>query len=202
MRRPDEECTTHPSPDSSGEHPNSASGTPSGNPPGDPPGRPPGPVSPKPAPPNAFTADLFTALDEREPEPAVPESANAGPWHVVKLHGRGAPLFACQAAGEPGPRLTFDAPDLANLAAATLAVSERPPRFRWQRAGDGRLHLLHDGQPVGTATVAADALPLELTRLADLRAEPEPLARFLASVPQDVLRRAGVLVMEILREQR
>jgi len=172
MRRPDEKCTTRP------------------------------PSGPSGDPPNAFAPALFAALDEREPEPAVPEAANAGPWHVVKLHGRSDPLFACHAAGEPGPRLTFDAPDLANLAAATLAVSERPPRFRWQRSDDGRLHLLHDGQRVATAAVAADQLPLDLTRLADLRGQPLPLAQFLVSVPQDVLRRAGALMMEILREAR
>jgi hypothetical protein len=47
-----------------------------------------------------------------------------------------------------------------------------------------------------------DTLALDLTRLADLRGQPLPLARFLVSVPQDVLRRAGVLMMEILRETR
>jgi hypothetical protein len=177
MRRPDEKCTTRPSGDSSLDNPTQDK-------------------------PNAFAPALFTELDEREPEPAVPESANAGPWRVIKLHGRSDPLFACQAGGEPGPRLTFDAPDLANLAAATLALSERPPRFRWQRSEDGRLHLLHDGQRVATAEVEADALLLDLTRLADLRAQPLPLAQFLVSVPQEVLRRAGVLVMEILREAR
>jgi hypothetical protein len=172
MRRPDEKSTTHPSP---------------------------GPAGDKP---NAFASALFEELREREPEPAVPEAGNAGPWHVLKLHGPREPLFACHGAGEAGPRLTFDAPDLANLAAAALAVSERPPRFRWHRSEDGRLHLLHDGQRVATAEVAGEDLPLDLTRLAELRAQPLPLAQLLASVPQEVLRRAGVLVMEILREGR
>jgi hypothetical protein len=180
MRRPDEKSTTQPSPDS------------------------PGSAGEKPSPdkPNAFASALFEELREREPEPAVPEAGNAGPWRVIELHGPREPLFACHAAGEAGPRLTFDAPDLASLAAAALALSGRPPRFRWQRAEDGRLHLLHDGQSVATAAREEECLPLDLTRLADLRAQPLPLARFLVSVPQDVLRRAGALVMEILREGR
>ena len=159
--------------------------------------------------PNAFAPALFDELREREPEPAVPEGAHAGPWHVVKLHGRET-LFACHAAGEPRPRLVFDAPDLASLAAAVLAVAERPPRFRWQRGDDGRVHLLQDGQAVATAAplegTEGEPLPSDLvrdlTRLADLRSQPLPLAQFLASVPTEVLRRAGALFLEIVREGR
>lgn len=200
MRRPDEKSTTH-----SSTHSATPSATDSA--PGSPGNR---PAPPAPEKPNAFAPTLFDELREREPEPAVPEAANAGPWRVIKLYGRNDPLYACHAAGEPGPRLTFDAPDLANLAAATLAVSERPPRFLWHRSEDGRLHLLHDGQRVATAAADAEALGLDvgggLTRdldlLGDLRGQPLPLARFLVSIPQDVLRRAGTLVMEILQEGR
>jgi hypothetical protein len=41
------------------------------------------------------------------------------------------PLWACYGAGERGPRLTFQEPDLAYLGAAGLAVAERRARFRF-----------------------------------------------------------------------
>lgn len=82
--------------------------------------------------------------------------------------------------------------DLAYLTAAALHLAERPRRFRFQTGGDGRLHLMHDGE--GVATVASAALEStsladDLTRLADLRAHPLTLAQFLASV----LERAGAM---------
>jgi hypothetical protein len=101
------------------------------------------------------------------------------------------------------------APDLAYLAAATLHLADRPHRFRWQRGaerrGQGGLHLMHDGYPVATAGPAAqeaESLPQDLTRLADLRVQPLALAQFLLSVPDEALKRAGELVMELLGEAR
>jgi hypothetical protein len=45
------------------------------------------------------------------------------------------------------------------------------------------------------------SLPTDLTRLADLRVQPQALAYFLLAVPDDVLDRAGTLAMELLREE-
>ena len=62
---------------------------------------------------------------------------------------------------------------------------------------------MHDGYPV--ALVASDfpegcSLPADLIRLADLRVRPQALAHFLMAVPEEVLERAGALVMRMLRE--
>jgi hypothetical protein len=158
---------------------------------------------------NAFAAHFFEHLARRDVHPATPEADHAGPWRVVKLHGEGPVRFACFAAGERSPRLAFEAPDLAYLAAATLHLTDRPHRFRWQRGaerrGQGGLHLMHDGYPVATAgpaTHEAESLPQDLTRLADLRVQPLALAQFLLSVPDEALKRAGELVMELLGEAR
>ncbi|MFP3940908.1 MAG: hypothetical protein ACLF0P_11425 [Thermoanaerobaculia bacterium] len=141
----------------------------------------------------------------------------------------GSPEWGCVPEGGRGPALVFDSPDLAYLAAAALEVAERPARFRVRdrpapgpgearRPGLGAgpapdpdphleepldlldLEVLHDGHPVGRAALAGDTLPLDLTRLADLRVRPRALAHLLLSVPEEVLRRAGVIVAEMARE--
>jgi hypothetical protein len=164
-------------------------------------------------PPDAFTRELFAELRRRDHHPATPEADFAGPWRVTRLHGAPAPApeetpadgvrWACFGAGEPGPALTYQAPDLAFLGAAGLALAERPPRFRFQRGADGRVHLMHDGCPVAVVAPSVpegSSLPTDLTRLADLRVQPQALAHFLMAVPEEVLERAGVLVMRMLRE--
>jgi hypothetical protein len=110
--------------------------------------------------------------------------------------------------GERGPHLTFDDPtlaDLAHLAAAALALAERPCRFRFQKGADDRLHLMHDGACVATVdspTLEHTSLATDLTRLADLRANPLALAQLLAASPEIVLRRAGVIALDELRNER
>ena len=158
---------------------------------------------------NAFAPHFFEHLARRDFHPATPEADHAGPWRVVKLHGEGPVRFGCNALGERSPRLSFEAPDLAYLAAATLHLTDRPHRFRWQRGaerrGQGGLHLMHDGYPVATAGPAAqeaESLPQDLTRLADLRVQPLAFAQFLLSVPDEVIKRAGELVMELLEEAK
>jgi hypothetical protein len=57
---------------------------------------------------------------------------------------------------------------------------------------------------VGTADPSApesDQLPVVLTALHHLRVQPEALAHFLLAVPDEVLRRAGVLLAEVARGQ-
>jgi hypothetical protein len=104
--------------------------------------------------------------------------------------------------------LTFCDPahaDLAHLAAAALAVAERPRRFRFQRGGDDRLHLMHEGAGVATVhtpELEHTSLADDLTRFADLRVQPLALAQFLAAVPAAVLRRAGVIWMDELGKAR
>lgn len=154
---------------------------------------------------NAFRAELFTALRDRDPEPAAPEGELPGPWRVTRLWGDGPPTWAVYGLGERAPRLTFDHPDrsdLAHLAAAALALAERPPRFRFQRGGDNRLHLMHDGEAVavvGSAALEGTSLATDLTRLADLRVQPLALAQLLAAVPTAVLERAGAVLMDEVR---
>ena len=154
--------------------------------------------------PSAFSADFLAELSRREPAPAAPEADLAGPWRVAQLCGAGDPRWACLAAGERQPRLVLQAPDLAYLTAAALAVAARPAAFRFQEDADRRLHLLHHGRPVGTSAgliqVGADTLPLHLTALADLRVRPLAFAHLLLGVPDDVLRRAGVIAVQLLRE--
>ena len=58
-------------------------------------------------PPNAFTDDLFAALDERDLEPAVPEGHLPGPWRVTRLWGDGPPPL-----GRLRPRRARAAADL------------------------------------------------------------------------------------------
>jgi hypothetical protein len=131
---------------------------------------------------NAFRAELFAALRERDPEPVAPEGVLPGPWRVTRLWGDGPPVWAVYGLGERGPRLHFDHPDrsdLAHLAAAALALAERPLRFRFQHAGDDRLHLMHDGEGVAvvhSAVLENTSLAADLTRLADLRVQPLALA--------------------------
>jgi hypothetical protein len=165
-----------------------------------------------PLPDNAFTPALFAALDQREHEPVVPEGELPGPWRVTRLWGDGPPLWAVYGLGERAPRVTFGDPahsaehgDLAYLTAAALALAERPRRFRFQPGADGRLHLMHDGQAVatvGSAVLESTSLASDLTRLADLRAQPLALAQFLAAVPAGVLERAGAMLMDELRKAR
>jgi hypothetical protein len=81
--------------------------------------------------PNAFASEFFDELRRRDRHPATPEADFAGPWRVMRLWGDGPPLWACYGAGERGPRLTFQEPDLAYLGAAGLAVAERRARFRF-----------------------------------------------------------------------
>jgi hypothetical protein len=123
------------------------------------------------------------------------------------LYGSGDPRWACLAAGERQPRLTLQAPDLAYLTAAALAVTERTDTagaFRFQQDADRRVHILWHGRPVGTAPglvqVASDTLPILLTALADLRTQPLPLAHYLLAIPDEALRRAGALAVQLLRE--
>jgi hypothetical protein len=139
----------------------------------------------------------------------VPEGGFSGPWRVTRLWGDGPPLWACYGVGERAPRLTFEEPDLAYLAAAALAVAERRQRFRFQTGADDREHLMHDGMPVANVgspvlggVLTGTSLPADLTRLADLRAQPLALAQFLLSVPDEVLERAGAIFMDELRRSR
>jgi hypothetical protein len=158
--------------------------------------------------PNAFSPELFESLHHRDPEPAAPEGHLPGPWRATRLHGDGPPLWAVYGLGERGPHLKLDDPehaDLAYLAAAALALAERPPRFRFQKGADGRLHLMHDGAcvaTVGSPALEHTSLATDLTRLADLRANPMALAQLLAATPETVLRRAGVIVLDELRKGR
>ncbi len=160
---------------------------------------------------SAFSPDFLAELARRDPAPATPEADNAGPWRVTPLYGAGTePRWACLAAGEGQPRLTLQAPDLAYLAAAALAVAERPPTFRFQEDAARRLdlhwHLLWHGRPVGTARglipVGGDTLALHMGGLADLRVQPLAFAHYLLSVPDETLRRSGRILMDILREAR
>jgi hypothetical protein len=158
-------------------------------------------------PPNAFAPELFAELRRRDHHPATTEGDFAGPWRVARLHGAPPPAdgvrWACFAAGERAPRLSYPEPDQAFLGAAALALAERPPRFRFQKGADGRMHLMHDGYPAAVVAPSVPegcSLPADLTRLADLRVRPQALAHFLMAVPEDVLERAGVLVMRMLAE--
>ncbi len=151
--------------------------------------------------PNAFSLDFLAEVARREPAPATPEADLSGPWRVTPLYGAGdTPRWACLAAGERQPRLTLLAPDLAFLAAAALAIAERPASFRFQEDADRRLYLLWHGRPVGTSSYQGDTLPLHLTGLADLRVRPLAFAHYLLSVPDETLRRSGRILMELLRE--
>ncbi len=157
--------------------------------------------------PNAFAPDFLAELARREPAPATPEADLAGPWRVTALYGAGdEPRWGCIAAGESRPRLVLQAPDLAYLAAAALAVAERPPTFRFQEDAGRRLHLLWHGRPVGTAAslipVGGDAFALHMSGLADLRVQPLAFAHYLLSVPDETLRRSGRILMDLLREAR
>jgi hypothetical protein len=164
--------------------------------------------SPGTPPPNAFTPELFAALDEREPEPVALEGELPGPWQVTRLWGDGPPLWAVYGLGERGPRFTFADEahaDLAHLAAAALAVAGRPRRFRFQRGGDGRRHLMHDGDGVATVRTPElehTSLADDLTRFADLRVQPLALAQLLAATPAAVLKRAGAIFLDEIRKAR
>jgi hypothetical protein len=146
---------------------------------------------------NAFCPEFLHDVAEQEPEPAVPEAELAGPWRVVKLHGDGDPVWAVYACGERRPAVSFQEPDLAHLAAA--AVAKRPARFGMLTDGAGTVHVRHDGRTVGTASIAGDSLPLDLTRLAELRAQPLALAHLLRSVPEAALRRTGAILASMAR---
>jgi hypothetical protein len=105
--------------------------------------------------------------------------------------------------GERPPRFSFREPDVAFLTSAGLTLADRPARFKFLRDAEGTLHLLFDGWPVGTAAPSAERseqLPAVLTALADLRVQPEALAHFLLAVPDEVLRRCGVILARMARE--
>jgi hypothetical protein len=160
-----------------------------------------------PQPPNAFSRELFSELRRRDHHPATTEGDFAGPWRVARLYGAPPPAdgvrWACFGAGEREPALHYPEPDLAFLGAAGLALAQRPPRFKFLRGADGRMHLLHDGYPVAVVAPSVPegcSLPADLTRLADLRVRPQALAHFLMAVPEEVLERAGVLVVRMLAD--
>jgi hypothetical protein len=191
MRRRDDEFTRSPS--------ESPSGTPSGQS-----SNPPSPPH-QPQPPNAFDRAFLETFSRREPAPATPEADHAGPWRVLRTYGADDPRWSCYAAGECPPlpgRYRFREPDLAHLTCSGLSLVDRPPRFRYQVDAAGTLHLMHDGYPVGQVRKGApqsDQLPLILTALANLRVQPEALAQFLLAVPDEVLRRCGVILGEMMR---
>jgi hypothetical protein len=151
--------------------------------------------------PNAFDRDFLDTFSRRDPAPATPEAAHAGPWRVTRLHGAADPRWACVAAGERPPRFSFREPDLAHLTSAGLTLVDRPPRFRFQVDAAGTLHLMHDGYPVGTAARESDQLPTILTALANLRTQPQALAHLLLAVPDEVLERCGVILARMAREE-
>jgi hypothetical protein len=182
MRQRDDEFTRSPS------------DSPSTPPPGGSSGRPPL------EPPNAFDRDFLDGFARREPAPATTEGDSAGPWRVTRLHGDGDPLWACYGAGERPPRFSFREPDVAFLTATGLTLADRPSRFKFVRDAEGTLHLLYDGWPVGTAQQESEPLPAILTALADLRVRPQALAQFLLAVPDEVLRRCGVILARMARE--
>jgi hypothetical protein len=189
MRQRDDEFTRSPSSHPSQPPSGSSSGQPS-NPPHEPP--------------NAFDRSFLETFSRREPAPATPEADNAGPWQVKRLYGHGDPRWACYAAGEGPPlpgRFRFREPDLAHLTCSGLSLVDRPLRFRFLVDAVGTLHLMHDGQSVGTAQRQSDQLPLVLTALANLRVQPEALAQFLLAVPDEVLRRCGVILARMAGEE-
>jgi hypothetical protein len=148
---------------------------------------------------NAFDRDFLETFSRREPVPATPEADNAGPWRVTRLHGSGDPRWACIAAGERPPRFSFREPDVAFLTSAGLTLADRPARFKFLRDAEGTLHLMHDGWSVGTAQRESEQLPMVLTALANLRVQPQALAQFLLAVPDEVLRRCGVILARMAR---
>jgi hypothetical protein len=122
---------------------------------------------------------------------------------VSALHGPGDPRWGLIAAGERPPRFSFREPDVAFLTSAGLTLADRPSRFKFLRDAAGTLHLMHDGHSVGTAAPGAERgeqLPLVLTALANLRVQPEALAHFLLAVPDEVLRRCGVILAEMAQD--
>ena len=197
MRQRDDEFTRSPSSPSS-EAPSGGSSGHSSNPPN--------PPHPPHEPPNAFDRSFLETFSRREPAPATPEADNAGPWRVQRLHGEGDPRWACYPAGECPPlpgRYRFREPDLAHLTCSGLSLADRPLRFRYQVDAAGTLHLMHDGFPVGQARRGAaqsDQLLLVLTALVNLRVQPEALAQFLLAVPDEVLRRCGVILSRMAGE--
>jgi hypothetical protein len=151
-------------------------------------------------PPNAFDRDFLETFARREPAPATPEADHAGPWRVTRLHGQGDPRWGCIAVGERPPRFSFREPDLAHLTTAGLELADRPSRFGFLRDAAGTLHLMHDGQSVARAERGSDHLTVVLTALADLRTRPQALAHFLLAVPDEVVRRCGVILAQMARE--
>lgn len=57
---------------------------------------------------------------------------------------------------------------------------------------------MQDGHSVGTPQRESESLPVHLTGLVHLRAQPLALAHFLMAVPDEVLERAGAIVMEMV----
>jgi hypothetical protein len=154
---------------------------------------------------NAFAPELFEELRLRDPAPVAPEGELPGPWRVTRLWGDGPPLWAVYGLGERGPRMSFEEPDLAYLAASALALAERPERFRFQAGADDRHHLMHDGAGVATVhspVLENTSLAADLTRLADLRVQPLALAQLLAAIPAGVLERSGAILMDEVRKAR
>ena len=150
------------------------------------------------SPPNAFDRQFLDVLARRDPAPAVPEADNAGPWQVTRLHGHGPTRWACIARGERPPRFGLQEPDVAHMVAAGCSMADRPTRFQYQVDAAGTLHLMNDGHSVGTARQESESLPLHLTGLDHLRADPLALAHLLVAVPDGVLERAGTIVMEMV----
>jgi len=190
MRRLEDEFTRSPSSSSSSPPPPSSSGGSSGPPPHEPP--------------NAFDREFLDTFARREPAPATPEAENAGPWRVTALHGGHDPRWGLIAAGERPPRFSFQEPDVAFLTSAGLTLADRPARFKFLRDAAGTLHLMHDGHSVGTAVPSAEhseQLPIVLTALANLRVQPEAVAHFLLAVPDEVLRRCGVILARLAGEE-
>ena len=191
MRQRDDEFTRSPSNNPSPPPPPASSGGSSGRPPHEPP--------------NAFDRDFLDTFARREPAPATPEADHAGPWRVTRLHGAGEPRWGCIAAGEPPPRFQLREPDVAFLTSSGLTLADRPVRFGFLRDAAGTLHLMQDGHSVGTVAASApqsDQLPVILTALHHLRVQPEALAHFLLAVPDEVLRRCGVILAAMAGEGR
>ena len=168
----------------------------------------PDPTPAGPLPDNAFTPALFAALDQRELRARRPRGRAPRPLAGHPPLGRRTAALGrlrARGAGATGDVRRNSRPDLAYLTAAALHLAERPRRFRFQQGADERLHLMHDGAAVatvGSAVLESTSLADDLTRLADLRAQPLALAQFLAAVPAGVLERAGAILLDELRKTR
>ena len=153
---------------------------------------------------NAFSRDFLEQLDERDEFGPAREAELAGPWKVVKFEAGYGLFEVWQSPDESPPFAVFADRATALKFSAALSAASREPLFRLgeERTAWGFLVMSGADQEEGTLS-RFDDRALELAHMADYCARsPLALAAVMEAAGPTTLRKAGLLLLHAIREDR